>query len=40
LIALALASPLLGFALILSLQWFEEQVMTPDAVVVPMEPRG
>jgi hypothetical protein len=39
-IALTLTAPVLGLALVLTLHWFEERVMTTGASPVPVEPRG
>ena len=38
-IALALMAPVLGFGLLLTLQWFEERVMS-DAGPVSVQPRS
>ena len=39
-IALALTAPVLGFGLLLTLQWFEERVMSADAGPVSVQPRS
>jgi len=39
-IALALTAPVLGFGLLLTLQWFEERVMSTDAGPVSVQPRS
>jgi hypothetical protein len=39
-IALALSAPVLGFGLLLTLQWFEERVIATDTGRVAPQTRG